>query len=544
MRREFHVSLKQFVFSLSEALDLINPAMADHHKRVAYISLRVAEAAKLMGRAKEDVVIAAALHDIGALSAPRADGERKPDVNNRSALIGYHLLQKFRPFQMSAYIVRFQNVPWANGQNRQVNGGEVPMGSHIVRLANYAQSLLKRDRPILQQADDLCEKLMERRGQDLVPEFVDAFLKASTSDAFWLDLEDPNLLHLMSERASFSSVDLDMDSLQDFAELLAQIIDFRCRFTATHSSGVAATAATLAQLFGLPETTCRRLQVAGYLHDIGKLAIPAELLEKNGKLIDAEWQIVRAHPYYSYRILASIQGMEDIAAWCGAHHERLRGTGYPFRAGHTDIPLEARILAMADVFTALTERRPYRDGLAQDAVLQIIEKMVGDFELDRRVFQVLKSHYLDVDCGRIAAQSHALQEYQSFMEGLTVLDLSGARFAHLAWKRRLRTYLDGQEDLGKSQLVNHHECELGRWYYNEGLGHYGHIPEMRKLEGPHAALHRLIDTLVEHKEGNRLAEAEACYARVEPLSEQIVHLLQTIEHKAAENLQATLRTLH
>jgi HD-GYP domain-containing protein (c-di-GMP phosphodiesterase class II) len=424
MKHDFHVSLKQFVFSLSQALDLINPVMADHHKRVAYIALRVAEQAGFAGRPKEDVVVAAALHDIGALSSSRLDGERTPDADRKSARFGYQLLQKFKPFQFPARIVRFQNVPWANGENREVEGEAVPMGSHIVHLARFVNSRVDRNRTMLQQADDLCDILMERRGQTLVPEFVDAFLKSSANEAFWLDLNAPDLLHLMSDRTAFSNVELNLDSLQDFAELLAQIIDFRSRFTATHSSGVAACAATLAQLFGFPETDCRRLQVAGYLHDIGKLAIPAEMLEKPGKLTDAEWQVVRTHPYYTYRILGSIKGLEDIALWSGAHHERLRGNGYPFRAGHTDIPLEARILAVADIFTALTEDRPYRKGLDERSVLGILGEMVDTYEIDRKVYQVLKNHYADVDCSRVAAQTAALNEYRAFMEGLAVLDIS------------------------------------------------------------------------------------------------------------------------
>lgn len=544
MKSEFHVSLKQFVLSLSQALDLINPAMADCHKRVAYIALRVAESARVTGRTKEDLVVAAALHDIGTLSCHRGDGETSPEFRSRGAHVGYRLLHKFKPFRASARIVRFQNLPWANGENREIGGEAVPMGSHIVHLARFVDANLDRSRPVLQQADDLCERLMEYRGELLVPEYVDAFLKASTSDAFWLDLEDPHLLQLMAKRTPFSSIELDMDGLQDFAELLAQLIDFRSRFTATHSSGVAASAGTLAQLFGLPEGDCKRIQVAGFLHDIGKLAIPAELLEKNGKLTAEEWQVVRAHPYYSYRILSAIRGLEDIALWSGTHHEKLHGTGYPFRAGHDDIPLEARILSVADIFTALTENRPYRRALGREAVLAILETMVDGFEVDRKVVQTLRNHYGDVDSSRAAAQAAATEDYRAFMEGLTVLDLSGARAAHLSWKRRLRDYLDGHGTLARNQLVSHRDCDLGQWYYGEGLQEYGHIPEMRELEEPHTTLHRIIDTLVTHHRNGCQDEAEACFVQVEPLSRQIVDLLQTIEHKASRAISDGILALH
>lgn len=537
MKHQFNVSLNQFVFSLSQALDLINPVMADHHKRVAYIALRVAEAIGLAGKEKEDVVIAAALHDIGTLPRLGTDGLTTPVSDLRSARFGFQLLRKFKPFTLSARIVRFHCVDWARGQNREMEGEEVPDGSHIVHLANCVNGLVDRFKPILWQASGICEQIERLRGDILMPDLVDAFLEVAASDAFWLDLNASDLLHLMSARIPFSTVELDEDGLQDFSELLAQMIDFRSRFTATHSSGVATTAATLAQLFGFPESDCKRIQVAGYLHDLGKLAIPTEQLEKNGKLTEEEWLTVRSHPYFSYRILSSIDGMEDIALWCGVHHERLCGEGYPFGANNSRIPLEARILAVADIFTALTEDRPYRAGLDRQSVLGILRKMVDNFDLDRKVVEVLEAHYDDLDRARIAAQKVALKEYQSFMDDLVVLDLSGARAAHTAWRRRLRDFLDGHGMVPRNQLVSHRECDLGRWYHGEGLRHYGHIPEMHELAGPHRMLHELIVDLVSHKENGRSGEAELCYAQIEPISELIVRLLCVIENKAAQHLQ-------
>jgi len=544
MKPEFHVGLYQFVFSLSQALDLINPAMANHHRRVAYIALRVAEAMELAGRAKEDVIVAAALHDIGALSTQRNSGEDTLNLKLRCSRFGYQLLQKFKPFQIPARIVRFHNVPWAWGENREVEGQEVPLGSHIVNLANIVSRLLDKSGSFASQAQSIRDQIAQMQGQVLMPEHVQAFLHASANDAFWLDIESPDLSQIILDRMPFSSVELNLDGLLDFAELLAQVIDFRSRFTATHSSGVAASASTLAQLFGFPAVDCKRLLIAGYLHDIGKLAIPTELLDKNGSLNSDEWNVVRGHPYYTYRILSPIEGIEDIALWCGSHHERLCGTGYPFRAPHEEIPLESRILAVADVFTAVTENRPYRTGLDQASVVAIFDAMVNDHALDANVVNVLKSHYAEVDHSRAAAQSHALQDYKDFMEGLAVLDLSAARAAHLAWKQRLRAHLDGKQPLAHEQLVDHRECDLGRWYYGEGLHYYGHLAEVRQLEEPHAAMHELIHALVEHQAQGRRDDAEACLEQVEPLSRRIVELLKTIERKAAQDVTSAIDQLY
>lgn len=544
MKSAFHVGLYQFVFSLSQALDLINPAMANHHRRVAYIALRLLEVLGMSGRAKEDVIVAAALHDIGALSGQRPVGNDLNKLKLRCARFGFQLLQKFKPFQGPAHIVRFHNVPWAWGENVEVEGHKVPLGSHIVNLANIVSRLLDTNRPSMLQAKALCRQLREMEGQTLHPDHVAAFMKVAVNDAFWLDIESPDLSQIILNRMPFSSVEMDLDGFLDFAELMAQIIDFRSRFTATHSSGVAASAATLAQLMGFPESDCKRLLIAGYLHDIGKLAIPTELLEKNGKLTVDEWNIVRGHAYYTYRILSPIKGIEDIAVWCGSHHERLCGTGYPFRTPQVEISLESRILAVADVFTAVTENRPYRKGLDEASVIQIFDDMVKDHALDAKVVNTLKMHYTKIDRSRSAAQSHALQEYKDFMKGLAVLDLSAARAAHLAWKQRLRAYLDGTHQLAQEHLGDHHACDLGLWYDNEGLHYYGHIPEVIELETPHAALHKLIHTLVEYQNAGRSVEAEDCLQEVELLSYQIVSLLKTIERKAATDVTSSIDSLY
>ncbi|HKJ76589.1 MAG TPA: CZB domain-containing protein, partial [Gammaproteobacteria bacterium] len=112
------------------------------------------------------------------------------------------------------------------------------------------------------------------------------------------------------------------------------------------------------------------------------------------------------------------------------------------------------------------------------------------------------------------------------------VDLSGAKSAHLAWKGRLRAYLDGEGSLTREQAVSHEACAFGQWYYGEGLQHYGHLAQMQEIEEPHAQLHRLIRTIIEHREAGRDEKAEEAYREVGPLSRRIVGLLNEIETQA------------
>jgi len=114
------------------------------------------------------------------------------------------------------------------------------------------------------------------------------------------------------------------------SQLFRNIIDFRSHFTSTHSSGVAAASSLLARIFGLTDAEIGLIEVAGDLHDFGKLAIPNSILNKPGSLTKEEMSIMKCHTYYTYLVINSIGGLNQIAEWAAYHHERLDGSGYPF----------------------------------------------------------------------------------------------------------------------------------------------------------------------------------------------------------------------
>ncbi len=111
------------------------------------------------------------------------------------------------------------------------------------------------------------------------------------------------------------------------------------------------------------------------------------------------------------------------------------------------------------------------------------------------------------------------------------LDFESAKLAHLAWKARLRSFLDGRESLTHKEAVSHHDCVLGKWYYSEGLANYGEVPGMKEIEPPHAEMHQLIKQIITLKSEGKTHEAEKLYKKVEPLSEQIIGLLDDVEQQ-------------
>jgi diguanylate cyclase (GGDEF)-like protein len=160
------------------------------------------------------------------------------------------------------------------------------------------------------------------------------------------------------------------------AMLLAETLDLRDVSTARHSQTVGRYAEAIARALALPEERVQRIRAAGVLHDIGKLGVADAILQKPGALTDEEWAEMRRHPELGARILDHAK-LRDISAWVLAHHERVDGRGYPFGLAGDAIPLEARILAVADAYEAMTADRPYRTSLGHDAARAELEACAG-----------------------------------------------------------------------------------------------------------------------------------------------------------------------
>jgi diguanylate cyclase (GGDEF)-like protein len=160
------------------------------------------------------------------------------------------------------------------------------------------------------------------------------------------------------------------------AMLLAETLDLRDVSTARHSQTVGRYAEGIARALDLPEERVQRIRAAGVLHDVGKLGIADAVLQKPGPLTDEEWADMRRHPELGARILEHAN-LRDISGWVLAHHERIDGRGYPHGLAGAAIPLEARILAVADAYEAMTADRPYRSALGHDAARAELQACSG-----------------------------------------------------------------------------------------------------------------------------------------------------------------------
>ncbi|ADD67793.1 metal dependent phosphohydrolase [Denitrovibrio acetiphilus DSM 12809] len=419
---KYVTSTFDIAYALSKALDLVNPLINNHHQRVAFIAGSIAREAGYTDKEVENVILASLVHDIGVVVEKEFHelvGEEETYERELShVLVGSYLLKDLNIFPDISQLVKYHHTPYKIEKNLLSETEAVPELAYIIHLADRIDIMLLRDKPALEQRNHVIKKISTAPKNKFHPMHSEAFLRLAEREHFWFDIEEQDKYPLIKYSFRFSHINMTLNEILETAKLLSRIIDFRCVFTATHSAGVAAVAQHLAELSGMTEIECKAAQIAGYLHDIGKLAIPSEILYKNDKLNDEEIQILRKHPYFTYTILNHFQIFDTIKDWAAFHHEFLNGTGYPFHLSGHKLCKGSRIMTVADIFTAMTEERPYRTCEPKENFINIIRDMVKKDLIDSEIVELLINNYDAVFCTREKAQKIANEEFNLFRKNI------------------------------------------------------------------------------------------------------------------------------
>ncbi|MBM4329113.1 MAG: HD domain-containing protein [Deltaproteobacteria bacterium] len=417
---DIHVSVYELFRCLGHAMDLVHPALADHHKRTAFIAASMADEMELPCEDQKNLLLAGLIHDAGAfsltekLAVARFDSEAV--VPHCTA--GYLLLRDYPSLAKIAQIVRHHHVSWKERPMRKSAGDTALKASHLLHLADRVAVSLDDSSEPVSLGKEVVKKIRDESGKMLDPELVRVFEQVASRNAFWFGATSRRLDLDLDRLWRCSGDGGEMIALSDIESLFSRIIDFRSRFTATHSKGVAAVSEAIAQLMGL-NGACRIVRAAGHLHDLGKLAVPKEILEAARPLTPEERELIRIHPYHTSQVLRTIDELHEVAMWSGFHHECLDGSGYPFHLQADDLTTEARILAVADLFSALSEDRPYRSAMPRGDVIRILDRMARDLKLDADIVALAITYYDELDARRRAVQIRIEAEYDIFTETMT-----------------------------------------------------------------------------------------------------------------------------
>ena len=382
------MDLRSAVLALSDALDLVGVDDCQHGKRVAMIAGETATLLGLPEARRDDLVCACLLHDVGVSSTAdhrRLVHDMDAADTHRHCERGEELLRPFAHLSRLAGAVRHHHTPWTELPSGL---GEAAADANLVQLADRVDSLLLREglaNPLVHR-ECIGDEIAARAGRELAPELVEAFLAAAAREACWIALVPRHVTAWLDELPLADwRVTIDFPNFRHVARLVSSIVDAKSHFTASHSLGVAQLARHLAQRMGFAEDALLRVEVAGLMHDVGKLCVPDEIVEKPARLTPVEFSVMERHSFETWQILRHVPGLETIAEWAAFHHEALNGQGYPFRHQGGRLSLEARIVAVADVFQALAQERPYRGAQPAEEVSAILAGFVAKGVLDGEV---------------------------------------------------------------------------------------------------------------------------------------------------------------
>ncbi|GKT12086.1 MAG: hypothetical protein ISEC1_P1060 [Thiomicrorhabdus sp.] len=394
---ELNIDLRQMIFAIETAASLVGMNDTNHGKRVGYIACQIGNE---LGFSEDDLQYAfelGLLHDCGVSTEQMHSTLVNNFDWNESYVhceIGYRLLKEFEPLKQFATAIRYHHTPWNKLDKLDITPREAQMANLILlsdRIDVMASSHYSSD--ILLAKTKVVKSISGYSGTYFDPTLIEAFLKLERSEAFWIALEDRHITRYTWDMGNISSnQNLSLLQIKQLSLIMSYIVDQKSPFTVQHSIRVAGVAKFLAESYGLPPAQCDKVEIAGLLHDIGKLHTPDNILEKPGPLNDSERSIMDQHSYETYEILRHIKGLGEVAIWAAFHHEGINGAGYPFHPKEQDLSIEARIIAVADIFQALAQDRPYRKGMALTKITGIIEELVASGKLDKEIVSLTLQH--------------------------------------------------------------------------------------------------------------------------------------------------------
>lgn len=386
MAKSFAMQLKlsELFDAFSLALDLSEGKQLGHARRTTSIALVLAMHHDLKGKYLDELYYTAMMHDIG-LTGNSINTIMASDygpLTRKQSLAGARIVSNI-PYveNISPYIKHYHERWDGKGQPEGLAASEIPLISRVVNLADSIEIFLSSSG---NNTESLKRYLRQEAGKKFDPELALIAHDVVGRDEFIETINHP--IALLEDLRPRENVTINDCELLAIGKGFAEIVDSKSTFTAHHSKEVADYSVQLAKHLKLKKDSIYKIEVAGLLHDIGKLGISTDILHKPSQLSEAEFEQMSYHPYYSGLILKQINGFEDITNWAALHHEKLDGSGYPHHHLACDIPTEARIIAIADVFQALISDRPYRDGLSYHKVVDIMSTMVKDKHLDGDLF--------------------------------------------------------------------------------------------------------------------------------------------------------------
>ncbi len=386
-----HVDLHNTITTLSCALDLVGVDEIRHGKRVAIMARAIALHLNWSEPECLSILYSGMLHDCGVSRIHehrRLTETLEWDGAEEHCIRGAAYLSACQPLAHLSTEILYHHTRWEKLLETPIDH-RLRLRANLLFLADridVLQANFLNSGLILIEYPAIIAQIKTLSGVLFAPELVVAFTEIANVEAFWLAMEPEYLDEDIRRIGSHIPTSLlDIPALKALARLFSRVVDAKSPYTDEHSQRVAHIARQLAVDFGVEDYQLDQVEIAGLLHDIGKLRVSEDIINKPGSLTPEERATMHRHSYDTFRILQRVFEDSKIPVWAGLHHETLLGDGYPFKTENNELDLECRIIAVADIFQALAQQRPYRCTMSLDYIINDLQSRVATGHLDATV---------------------------------------------------------------------------------------------------------------------------------------------------------------
>lgn len=384
------LDMNGIIYALSYALDEVESelvgATVKHSKRVAYLSYLIGKSYGMNFEQLSDLTCCAAMHDNALTQYNESNGDRgtDPSTFGLHCTYGQNNLKSF-PFHgdVTGFITYHHENADGSGLFHKKEG-ETPFQAQIIHLADMVDVNCNLSVITLENYDRIMKYVNDNTGTMFAEDLIRHFYEIFSIESF-LSIKEHDEDHLLSENLPHEKRDYSFEQIKNAMDVFGKIVDYKSSFTKNHSFQVASKALIMARYYNFDEITAERYYIAGILHDIGKMAISNDILEKPDKLSDDEFVYMKTHAWFTYIILRQIDGFEDITEWASCHHEKLNGKGYPFGRTADKLSSKDRLMACIDIYQALSEDRPYKKGMSHEKCISIMKNMAEQGLIDSEI---------------------------------------------------------------------------------------------------------------------------------------------------------------
>ncbi len=381
------VRMDSLIKSIATALDIVEGgllgASTNHGKRIAVLCAKMG---KVLQKNQDEITalaVCAMLHD-NALTeyilSEQIGGHRDPAMKKHCEfgqrnVDALHFKTNVKDFILYHHERADGNGPFG------IREGEGPLEAELITIADSIDAAHHLQRLEPEELPAIREIIAKESGKRYSKKAAQTLLEILDWPTV-LSLNDHIIKQTASAVLSPWTVDIQAETIIDLAGFVAKIIDYKSVFTQKHSTQIANKAWFMGKHYKYEPQELAELYLAASIHDLGKLAVPSDILEKPGKLTGEEFDIIKEHVRLTWELLHDIEGFETICRWAVNHHEKLDGSGYPFGKKADELDFNSRLLACLDLYQAISEERPYHPGRNHADTMKILYEMADAGKID------------------------------------------------------------------------------------------------------------------------------------------------------------------